>query len=179
MGRPPPRAVLRASSPAIGPSGKGASSLGQQPGPALWSTIQTLCFRGSAFSAGEGDSSDCLMASRAQTRARAGKWPTSPSGHTAPLLKDRLICAPSKVPPETSAGRCFCLLRVTSALGHRESFQGEEEEEHSEEIRAPCSQRHPETATALHPPSGLGPQKRRLTASSPCPAGPALNVGGS
>lgn len=63
----------------------------------------------------------------------------SPSGHTVPLLKDRLICTPSKVPPETSASCCFRLLRVTSAPGHRESFQ-EEEEEHSDEIRAPCSQ---------------------------------------
>lgn len=45
-GRPPPSAGLGAPSTPIGPSGSGASRLGQQPGPAFCSTIQTLCFAG-------------------------------------------------------------------------------------------------------------------------------------
>lgn len=145
--------MWRAISTSVSPSANGASSLGL--GSGLWATIQTLCFRGVSFLRGqEGDSSSQFPAWTAlwphqaqthQTRARGGTWVTACVTRVL-LSEDHLPCTPSKPPAATSASHCFCPWGdlCPGAQGKQASWRRRpgQRDAGSDEIRAPCAQRH-------------------------------------
>lgn len=146
--------TARAAAPPSAPLAQVPAASASTPG--LGSGPQSRPFAsGGQFSTGRGRgflSAHSLTHLRATSGTdapdRSQRWamrarPVSPSGHTVLLPKDCHPCTPSKV-PETSASHCLSFGGdlCPGTRGKQASWRRtpRKRDEHSDEVRAPCSQ---------------------------------------